>query len=94
MEQAIRCCGKEKHVTIPILSILFSDEGGETNMATQEETPENISKVTPPESDPTKIDRDAAGGAKNSFGAQSGRPSTDHSVVEVMNEEVPPLAGN
>jgi len=66
-------------------------------MATQQETPENIRKVTPPESDPTKIDRNAPAGSKNSLGAESvrdGRPSTDDGVVEAMDEECPPLVGN
>ena len=66
-------------------------------MATQQETPDNIRKDTPPESDPTKIDRNAPAGSKNSLGAESvreGRPATDNSVVEAMDEETPPLAGN
>jgi hypothetical protein len=65
--------------------------------ATQEETTKNIRRGTPPESDPTKMDRNAPAGSKNSLGAQSvrdGRPSTDDSVVEAMDEETPPLAGN
>jgi hypothetical protein len=37
-------------------------------MATEQEAPENIHKVTPPESDPTKIDRNAPAGTKNSLG--------------------------
>jgi hypothetical protein len=56
-------------------------------MATQQETPENIRKVARPESDLTKIYRNAPAGTKNSLGAQSvrdGRPSTDDSVVEAM----------
>jgi len=64
---------------------------------TQEETAGNIRKDTPPESDPTKIERNAPAGSKNSLGAESvrdGRPSTDDSVVEAMDEETPPLAGN
>jgi hypothetical protein len=63
-------------------------------MATRQVTPENVRKDTPPESDPTKIDRNAPAGAKNSFGAQSGRPSLNDSGFAAMNEEVPPLAGN
>jgi hypothetical protein len=65
--------------------------------ATQEETTKNIRRDTPPQSDPIKVDRNAPGGSKNSLGAQSvrdGRPSTDDSVVEAMDEETPPLAGN
>jgi hypothetical protein len=67
----------------------MSKVGRRTRHGNQQGTPENIREETPPESDPTKIDRNAPDGAKNSFGAQSGRPSTSHSVVEVMNEEVP-----
>jgi hypothetical protein len=65
--------------------------------ATQEETARNTGKDTQPESDPTKIDRNAPAGTKNSLGAESvrdGRPSTDDSVVEAMDEETTPLAGN
>jgi hypothetical protein len=39
-----------------------------------------------------KIDRNAPAGSKNSLGAESvrdGRPSTDDSVVEAMDEEGP-----
>jgi hypothetical protein len=64
---------------------------------TQEETIKNIGKRTPPESDPTKIDRNSPAGTPDSLGAESvrdGRPSTDDSVVEAMDEEAPPLAGN
>jgi hypothetical protein len=60
--------------------------------ATQEKTTRNIGKDTPPESDPTKIDRNAPAGSKNSLGAESvrdGRPSTDDSVVEAKDEEGP-----
>jgi hypothetical protein len=54
-------------------------------------------KDTPPESDPTKIDRNAPAGSENSLGAESvreRRPSTDDSVTEAMDEETPGLAGN
>jgi hypothetical protein len=64
---------------------------------TQQKASEKIHKITPPESDPTKIDRNAPAGSKNSLGAESvrdGRPSTDDSVVEAMDEETPGLAGN
>lgn len=57
----------------------------------------NPKKKTPPESDPTEIDRNAPAGGENSLGAESvrdGRPSTDDSVVEAIDEETPPLAGN
>jgi len=61
--------------------------------ATQETNP----KKTPPESDPTKIDRNAPAGSESSLGAESvrdGRPATNDSVVEAMDEETPGLAGN
>ena len=64
---------------------------------TQEETTRKIGKDTPSESDSTKIDRNAPAGSKNCLGAESvrdGRPSTDDSVVEAIDEEDPPLAGN
>jgi hypothetical protein len=63
----------------------------------QEKEPTVVSQKTPPESDPTNIDRNAPAGAPNSLGAGSvrdGRPSTDDSVVEAIDEETPPLAGN
>ena len=56
-----------------------------------------VGKDTPRESDPTKIDRNAPAGSDNSLGAESvrdGRPSTDDSVVEAIDEEMPRLAGN
>ena len=64
---------------------------------TQEKTTTSINRKTPPESDPTKIDRNAPAGTPSSLGEESvrdGRPSTDDSVVEAMDEEAPPLAGN
>ena len=64
-------------------------------MAATEET--NPKMNTPPESDPTKIDRNAPAGSENSLGEESvrdGRPSTDDSVVEAIDEETPSLAGN
>jgi hypothetical protein len=60
--------------------------------ATQEKKNRKIGKDTSIESDPTKIDRNAPAGSKNSLGAESvrdGRPSTDDSVVEAMDEEGP-----
>jgi hypothetical protein len=42
----------------------------------------------------TKIDRNAPAGSKNSLGAQSvrdGRPATDDSVVEAMDEQDPAI---
>jgi hypothetical protein len=64
-------------------------------MATTQET--NPKKNTPPESDPTKIDRNAPAGGENSLGEESvrdGRPSTDDNVVEAIDEETPGLVGN
>jgi hypothetical protein len=51
-----------------------------------------VGKDKPLESNPTKIDRNTPAGSKNSLGAESvrdGRPSTDDSVVEAMDEEGP-----
>jgi hypothetical protein len=64
---------------------------------TQGIPPTVIIRKTPPESDPTKIDRNLPAGTPTSLGAESvraRRPSTDDSVVEAMDEEEPPLAGN
>jgi hypothetical protein len=64
---------------------------------TQEKTTRTTGIDSTPESDPTKIDRNAPAGTPASLGAESvrdGRPSTDDSVVEAMDEEAPPLAGN
>jgi hypothetical protein len=60
--------------------------------ATQEKDTRIFTRSTPPESDPTKIDRNAPAGSENSLGAESvrdGRPSTDDSVVEAIDEEGP-----
>jgi hypothetical protein len=57
--------------------------------ATKETT---TKKETPPESDHTEADRNAPAGSPNSLGAESvrdGRPSTDDSVTEAMDEEPP-----
>jgi hypothetical protein len=68
--------------------------------AIQEKEQANVSKKTPPESDPTKINRNAPAGAENSLGAESirdGRPSTGDDVVEAIDEEGPGItdeAGN
>ena len=54
----------------------------------------NIVKRTPPESDPTKMDRKSPAGSKDALGAEDvrdDRPSTDDSVVAVMDEESPGL---
>jgi hypothetical protein len=60
--------------------------------ATQEKTQTNVSKKTPSEFDPTKIDRNAPAGSENSLAAESvrdARPSTDDDVVEAIDEEGP-----
>jgi hypothetical protein len=60
--------------------------------ATQVKAQTNASKKTPPESDPTKIDRNAPAGSPNSLGAESvrdGRPDTDDSVEEAKDEMGP-----
>jgi hypothetical protein len=62
--------------------------------AVEETTPK---KETPPESDPTKTDRNAPAGTPNSLGAETvrdGRPSTGDSVTEAVDEETSCLAGN
>jgi hypothetical protein len=62
--------------------------------ANQDRAVSNVGKRTPPESDPTKVDRNAPAGSEDSLGAESvrdGRPSTDESVVEAMDEESPSL---
>jgi hypothetical protein len=54
--------------------------------------PEKISKADEPVS--RKIDRNAPAGSENSLGAQSvrdGRPVTDDSVVEAMDEQDPAI---
>jgi hypothetical protein len=56
--------------------------------------PTVVSQKTPPESDPYKTDRNAPAGTPNSLraeGVRDGRPSTDDSVVEAMDEEFAPL---
>jgi hypothetical protein len=60
-------------------------------------TQETNRKKKLPESDPTKIDRNAPAGSESSLGAESirdGRPSTDDNVVEAIDEETPGLVGN
>jgi hypothetical protein len=67
------------------------------DISNQEKLANIVKKKSPPESDPTKIDRNAPAGTPSSLGAESvrdGRPSTDDSVVEAIDEETPPLAGN
>ncbi len=58
-------------------------------MAVNQEKP---GKMPESEAQNSKIDRNAPAGSKNSLGAQSvrdGRPNTDDSVVEAMDEEGP-----
>jgi hypothetical protein len=62
--------------------------------ATQEKA---TKQDTPPESDPTKIDRNTPAGSESSLGAESvrdSRPSTDDGTVEAMDEETPGLVDN
>ena len=62
--------------------------------ANQDRAVSTVGKRTPPESDPTKVDRNAPAGSEDALGAESvrdGRPSTDASVVEAMDEESPSL---
>jgi hypothetical protein len=62
--------------------------------ATPDRAVGTVKKRTPPESDPTKVDRNAPAGSEDSLGAESvrdGRPSTDDSIVEAMDEESPSL---
>ncbi len=58
-------------------------------MAVNQEKPGEMPQAEPQN---IKIDRNAPAGSKNSLGAQSvrdGRPNTDDSVVEAMDEEGP-----
>jgi hypothetical protein len=60
----------------------------------QEKVTKNAANTTSAESKPriSKIDRTAPAGSENSLGAESvrdGRPATDDSVVEAMDEEGP-----
>jgi hypothetical protein len=58
-------------------------------MAANQEKPSKLPEAEPQNS---KIDRNAPAGSKDSLGAQSvrdGRPNTDDSVVEAMDEEGP-----
>jgi hypothetical protein len=61
--------------------------------AAQDKTTENIGSDVTTTSDHV-IDRTAPTGSKNSLGAQSvrdGRPATDDSTVEAMDEEGPDI---
>jgi hypothetical protein len=65
--------------------------------ANQEKTPKTLADDATEESEPreAKIDRTAPAGSENSLGAQSvrdGRPATDDSVVEAMDEEDPGIS--
>jgi len=67
--------------------------------AIQEKTTGNPGKdatATPETKSPAKIDPNAAAGSENSLGAESvrdGRPATDDSTVEAMDEESPDITG-
>ncbi len=65
--------------------------------ATQEEPIKTIPKdATTSEPRATKMDPTAPAGSKNSLGEESvrdGRPTTDDSVVEAMDEETPVTPG-
>jgi hypothetical protein len=67
--------------------------------AIQEKTTSNIDKdnTASNKSDPpSKIDPTAPAGSENSLGAESvrdGRPATDDSTVEAMDEESPDITG-
>jgi hypothetical protein len=72
----------------------FSEKKSEVRALNQEETGKMSVGGANEESEPQniKIDRNAPAGSKNSLGAQSvrdGRPNTDDSVVEAMDEEGP-----
>jgi hypothetical protein len=58
-----------------------------------------MAAVRPEQPESRRIDRNAPAGSENSLGAQSvrdGRPATDDSVVEAMDEQdpaIPPATG-
>jgi hypothetical protein len=61
---------------------------------TQQETTRKIGKDIPTESGASEIDRNAPAGSENSLGAESvrdGRPATDDSIVEAIDEEGPDI---
>jgi hypothetical protein len=63
----------------------------------QEKTSKSLVDNTTDQTEPRegKIDRTAPAGSENSLGAQSvrdGRPATDDSVVEAMDEEGPGIS--
>jgi hypothetical protein len=82
--------------TSNILHPTWQEQQGECSMAAaQEKTTKNIAgdATATTESD-VVIDRTAPAGSKNSLGAQSvrdGRPATDDSTVEAMDEESPDI---
>jgi hypothetical protein len=56
----------------------------------------NDATSTPVAKSPAKIDPNAPAGSENSLGAESvrdGRPATDDSTVEAMDEESPDITG-
>ena len=60
--------------------------------ATQEKTTKSVGKETPPESDPTKMDRAAPACGENYLGAESvrgDRPAIDYRMVEAIDEMGP-----
>jgi hypothetical protein len=60
--------------------------------ATPEKTTKNVGKETPPESDPTKMDRAAPAGGENYLGAESvrgDRPATEDRTVRAIDGEYP-----
>jgi hypothetical protein len=62
--------------------------------AAQEKTTKNIGNDATAAKSDVVIDRTAPAGSKNSLGAQSvrdGRPATDDSTVEAMDEESPDI---
>jgi hypothetical protein len=68
-------------------------------MPTQEKTTGKVGKNATATSEtdaPSKIDPNAPAGSENSLGAESvrdGRPATDDSTVEAMDEESPDITG-
>jgi hypothetical protein len=67
--------------------------------AIQEKSSTKVGKSTTPPAEsnpPSKIDPTAPAGSENSLGAESvrdGRPATDDSTVEAMDEESPDITG-
>jgi hypothetical protein len=86
--------------TLQVFASYLSGKSGECTMATTQEksntnTGKNATAIT--ESDPrSRIDPKAPAGSENSLGAESvrdGRPATDDSTVEAMDEESPDVTG-